>query len=113
MSQSIYHFRSEEDHLAWRTIGFAARQALELGLHRNKTLAAVSDASSRSLAIRVFWTTFVLDRQWSFATRLSFALVDHDIDPELPEPVSPYYSIEPLHFSNAYCSRTTLRTCDP
>jgi hypothetical protein len=28
-----------------------------------------------------------LDRRWSFGTSLSFALVDRDIDPELPEPV--------------------------
>jgi regulator of sirC expression with transglutaminase-like and TPR domain len=40
------------------------------------------------MAARVFWVIYVLDRRWSFGTSLSFALVDRDIDPELPEPVS-------------------------
>ncbi|CAK7208157.1 hypothetical protein SCUCBS95973_000006 [Sporothrix curviconia] len=70
---SIYYFHCGDDLLAWRTIGIAARGALELGLHRKKSLFDIfKDEKSRRLAIRVFC--------------LSFALVDRDVDSELPEP---------------------------
>ncbi|CAG9952790.1 unnamed protein product [Clonostachys rosea f. rosea IK726] len=88
---SIYYFHSDEDLLAWRTIGLAARDALEMGLHRKATiLESFHDDSQRSMAARVFWVIYVLDRRWSFGTSLSFALVDRDIDPELPEPGPDY-----------------------
>ncbi|KAH7144400.1 fungal-specific transcription factor domain-containing protein [Dactylonectria estremocensis] len=84
---SIYYFHCDEELLAWRTIGVAAREALEMGLHRKKSLVDnFKDLESRSLATKVFWCVYVLDRRWSFGTSLSFALVDRDIDPELPEP---------------------------
>src|SRR5882672_2923086 len=86
----MYYFHCDEDLLAWRTIGFAARSALEMGLHRKVTLLEkFCDGPQRSMATRVFWCIYVLDRRWSFGTSLSFALIDRDIDPELPEPVSP------------------------
>lgn len=88
-SKSIYYFHCDEDLLAWRTIGLAAREALVMGLHRKSTLLETfSDEKMRALAVRVFWSIYVLDRRWSFGTSLPFALVDRDIDPELPEPVS-------------------------
>ncbi|PHH71938.1 hypothetical protein CDD82_6245 [Ophiocordyceps australis] len=84
---SIYYFHCDEDLLAWRTIGIAAREALEMGLHRRKSLFDnFKDTGSRRLATRVFWCVYVLDRRWSFGTSLSFALADRDIDPNLPEP---------------------------
>ncbi|KAK6080069.1 fungal specific transcription factor domain-containing protein [Seiridium cupressi] len=45
-----------------------------------------NDLEHRSLAVRVFWCIYVLDRRWSFGTGLSFALIDRDLDPRLPEP---------------------------
>lgn len=88
-SQSIFYFHAGEDLLAWRTIGIAAREALEMGLHRKRSLLDnFKDSDSRRLATRVFWCVYVLDRRWSFGTSLSFALVDKDVDPELPKPVS-------------------------
>ncbi|KAL7905163.1 hypothetical protein GGI35DRAFT_483662 [Trichoderma velutinum] len=84
---SIYYFHIDEDLLAWRTIGVACREALVLGLHRRITLFETFPIKEhRDLAVRVFWTIYVLDRRWSFGTNLSFALVDRDIDTELPEP---------------------------
>lgn len=84
---SIYYFHIDEDLLAWRTIGLACREALVLGLHRRITLfETFPTKEDRDLAVRVFWTIYVLDRRWSFGTNLSFALVDRDIDMELPEP---------------------------
>ncbi|KAH7021489.1 uncharacterized protein B0I36DRAFT_388179 [Microdochium trichocladiopsis] len=84
---SIYYFHIDEDLLAWRTIGLAAREALVMGLHRKTTLEDMfRGPQERRMAIRVFWTIYALDRRWSFGTGLSFALVDSDIDPDLPEP---------------------------
>lgn len=94
LCQSIYYFHCDEDLLAWRTIGLAAREALVLGLHRKGTLIdTFTDKRSRSLAMRTFWCIYALDRRWSFGTSLSFALTDEDIDPELPEPVSTIFSV--------------------
>ena len=59
-----------------------------MGLHRKEALRKMfEDDADRAVATRVFWCVYVLDRRWSFGTSLSFALVDGDIDPELPEPV--------------------------
>ncbi|KHN93830.1 Casein kinase II, regulatory subunit [Metarhizium album ARSEF 1941] len=83
----------DDELLAWRTIGVAAREALEMGLHRRRSLHDnFADAQSRHAALRVFWCCYVLDRRWSFGTSLSFALADRDIDPALLEPDidSPY-----------------------
>lgn len=66
-----------------------------MGLHRKESLEKMfGDRGTRSVATRVFWCVYVLDRRWSFGTSLSFALVDRDIDPELPEPVRPDISKE-------------------
>lgn len=62
---------------------------LEIGLHRQAILLEnFKGHKERDLAVRTFWCVYVLDRRWSFGTSLSFALIDKDIDPELPEPVS-------------------------
>ncbi|KAK9783559.1 hypothetical protein SCAR479_00118 [Seiridium cardinale] len=84
---SIYHFHCDEELLAYRSIGISTRMVLELGLHRRRSLYEnYPDLGHRSLAVRVFWCIYVLDRRWSFGTGLSFALIDHDLDPRLPEP---------------------------
>lgn len=59
-----------------------------MGLHRNNVLHRdFPDHDERSLALKLFWSIFVLDRRWSFGTGLPFAIQDADIDPSLPEPV--------------------------
>ncbi|KAF6818208.1 fungal specific transcription factor [Colletotrichum plurivorum] len=88
VQKSIYYFFSDEELLAWRNIGIAARSALEMGLHQNLSLTEnFPNPEDRSLAVRVFWCVYVLDRRWSFGTSLSFALFDRDVDPGLPEPL--------------------------
>ncbi|KAJ6789233.1 hypothetical protein PWT90_05077 [Aphanocladium album] len=83
---SIYYFHSDDELLAWRTIGVAAREALEMGLHHKRSLYDnFADTVSRQKALRVFCCCYILDRRWSFGTSLSFALVDGDIDPSLLE----------------------------
>ena len=74
---------------AYRILGFASRQCLEIGLHRRQTLMdAFPNEEERSWALKLFWSIYVLDRRWSFGTGMPFALQDADIDPQLPEPVS-------------------------
>ncbi|KAF2472177.1 uncharacterized protein BDR25DRAFT_284704 [Lindgomyces ingoldianus] len=84
---AMYHFHRDDEALAWRIIGLAARQCLELGLHRRETYNTVfADPEEQSSAIRTFWSVYVLDRRWSFGTGMPFALQDADIDPNLPKP---------------------------
>jgi hypothetical protein len=84
----MYYFHRDDEALAWRIIGMAARQCLELGLHRRETYDALfPDAEERATAIRTFWSVYVLDRRWSFGTGMPFAIQDADIDPNLPKPV--------------------------
>ncbi|KAF4455620.1 Activator of stress proteins 1 [Fusarium austroafricanum] len=103
---SIYYFHAGEELLAWRSIGIAARQALEMGLHRKRSLLDnFKDTDSRRLATRVFWCVYVLDRRWSFGTSLSFALVDKDVDPELPKPDEEYLYLQCMVGYGQLCSR--------
>lgn len=84
---AMYHFHRDDESLAWRIIGLAARQCMELGLHRRETYGTIfSDEEERSSAVRSFWSVYVLDRRWSFGTGMPFALQDADIDPQLPKP---------------------------
>lgn len=88
-SQAQYHFHTDDEVLAYRVIGLAARLSLEMGLHRRESLAKkVQDEKRRSQATRLFWSIYVLDRRWSFGTGMPFAIRDDDIDPVLPKPVS-------------------------
>ncbi|KAG7417671.1 hypothetical protein DER46DRAFT_118432 [Fusarium sp. MPI-SDFR-AT-0072] len=103
---SIYYFHAGEELLAWRSIGIAARQALEMGLHRKRSLLDnFKDTDSRRLATRVFWCVYVLDRRWSFGTSLSFALVDKDVDPELPKPDEEYLYLQCMVGYGQLCSK--------
>jgi hypothetical protein len=72
--------------MAWRTIGIAARQCLELGLHNVQGYSNFDEAGSRA-ALVLFWSVFALDRRWSFGTGLPFSIQEEDIDISLPEPV--------------------------
>lgn len=79
----------EEAH-AYRITGLAARQCLELGLHRRQSLMKLFPSDEeRSWVTKLFWSIYVLDRRWSMGTGMPFALQDADIDPNLPEPVCP------------------------
>jgi len=85
----MYHFHCDDESLAWRLIGQAARLAMELGLHRHETYATIFPSDSeRNKATVLFWSIYVLDRRWSFGTGMPFAMQDADIDPMLPKSVS-------------------------
>jgi hypothetical protein len=103
---SNYYFHCDDELLAWRTIGLAARAALETGMHREHTLFAnFRDPGLRAQAIRTFWCVYVLDRRWSFGTGLPFALPDTDIDPELPEPADDFSYLRCLVGYGRLCSK--------
>ncbi|KAH9869970.1 hypothetical protein J1614_006891 [Plenodomus biglobosus] len=103
---SLYFCHTSEEVFAWRAIGYAARQCLELGLHRKQSLMEnFKDERSRNLAVQVFWVVYELDRRWSFGTSLSFALNDRDIDPQLPEPGREFPYLKCMVSFARICSR--------
>jgi hypothetical protein len=104
--QSLYFCHTSEELFAWRAIGRAARQALEMGLHRKQSLVDnFKDHSARELAVQVFWVVYELDRRLSFGTSLSFALNDRDIDPQLPEPGTGHPYLKAMITYARLCSR--------
>jgi hypothetical protein len=87
--QATYHFHTDDDAMAYRVIGLAARMCLELGFHRRDALMKSFPNEEQWPSItRIFWTIYSLDRRWSLGTGLPFVIQDEDIDPNLPEPVS-------------------------
>lgn len=103
---SIYFCHTEEELFAWRAVGRACRQALEMGLHRKQSLLDnFKDAEERRLATKVFWTVYELDRRWSFGTSLSFAIHDHDIDTPLPNAQNSDHYFEHTVSYAKLCSR--------
>lgn len=109
--QSLYQFYRSEDVLAWRTVGLAALIALELGWHlRTPHDDMLYNNTTRQHAIRLFWCIYIFDRRCSFNTGLPFAVNDSEIDPELPEPVSPAH-LPSLLASTASKSAMLTRLC--
>ncbi|KAF3041109.1 hypothetical protein E8E12_006696 [Didymella heteroderae] len=103
---SLYFCHTEEELFAWRAIGRACRQALEMGLHRKQSLQDnFKDPEERKLAVQVFWVVYELDRRWSFGTSLSFAFNDRDIDTQLPEPGKAYPYLKGMIAYARLCSR--------
>ena len=105
----MYHFTRDDEGLAWRMIGLAARHCLELGLHRRETYATLfPDPDEQASAIRIFWSVYVLDRRWSLGTGMPFALQDADMDHNLPKPVcrNPHASFYPF-----LCIYTDMYVC--
>ncbi|KAL2833256.1 fungal-specific transcription factor domain-containing protein [Aspergillus cavernicola] len=84
---ATYHFHTDEDALAYRIIGVAARMCLEMGLHRRDALAKTFPNEVQwPEVVKIFWAIYSLDRRWSFGTGLPFVIQDEDIDPNLPDP---------------------------
>lgn len=83
-----YRFLANEEVLAWRVMGQVARLCLEMGLHRRDGIMKIPGEQDRRNALNTFWSSYVLDRRWSFGTGFPFAVHDDKIDPGLPYPVS-------------------------
>ncbi|DAA73720.1 TPA_exp: putative C6 transcription factor [Trichophyton benhamiae CBS 112371] len=84
---ATYHFHTDDEVLAYRMVGLAARMCIEMGLHRRdavlKTFHSPEDITT---VYRIFWSVYTLDKRWAFGTGLPFVIQDEDIDPCLPEP---------------------------
>lgn len=86
---ATYHFHTDDDAMAYRVIGLAARMCLELGLHRRDALKKTFPNEHQWPDVsKIFWSIYSLDRRWSLGTGLPFVIQDEDIDPNLPEPDS-------------------------
>ncbi|ETI29038.1 hypothetical protein G647_01491 [Cladophialophora carrionii CBS 160.54] len=84
---SISYFCQDEEILAWRTVGLAARLSQEIDLHRLGTILTTTRAGDEGVRIiRLFWSIYILDRRWSLGTGLPFTIKDSDIDMSLPKP---------------------------
>ncbi|CAG8147797.1 unnamed protein product [Penicillium nalgiovense] len=84
---ATYHYHTDDDAMAYRLIGLAARMCLEMGLHRRDALVkSFPDEVQWDEITRLFWSVYSLDRRWSLGTGLPFVIQDEDIDPNLPEP---------------------------
>ncbi|KAJ5144062.1 uncharacterized protein N7515_002849 [Penicillium bovifimosum] len=83
---ATYHFHTDDDAMAYRLIGLAARMCLEMGLHRRDALVKSFPNEQWVDITRLFWSIYSLDRRWSLGTGLPFVIQDEDIDPNLPEP---------------------------
>lgn len=84
--QAQYHFNQDDEVQAYRITGIASRLCLEMGLHRRETLTKAFTTEEECIwALKLFWTIYVADRRFSFATGMPFAIQDADIDRLLPE----------------------------
>lgn len=93
-----YRYYSNDEVLAWRVMGQVVRLCVELGIHQKRGLMRIKDETERKNALNSFWSAYVLDRRWGFATGLPFAVQDDEIDPELPFPVSERFDPGPRVF---------------
>ncbi|KAJ5495676.1 hypothetical protein N7539_000792 [Penicillium diatomitis] len=86
---ATYHFHTDDDAMAYRLIGLAARMCLEMGLHRRDALTkSFPNETQRNEVVTLFWSVYSLDRRWSLGTGLPFVIQDEDVDSNLPEPDS-------------------------
>ncbi|PGH27101.1 hypothetical protein AJ80_01288 [Polytolypa hystricis UAMH7299] len=84
---AAYHFHTDDDLMAYRFAGYAARMCLELGLHRRDALLkSFPDEEEAASVIKLFWSIYSLDRRWAFGAGLPFVIQDEDIDSSLPRP---------------------------
>lgn len=111
--QATYHFHTDDDAMAYRVVGLAARMCFELGLHRRDALKVSFPIEDQWPDVsKVFWSVYILDRRWSLGTGLPFGIQDEDIDPNLPGPVSFlwYLSILSLAIDSIIGRITTVLT---
>ncbi|KAK1782420.1 hypothetical protein QBC45DRAFT_368205 [Copromyces sp. CBS 386.78] len=94
-----YKFFSNDELAAWRIMGQLMRLCFELGLHRREGIDKITDPQDRRNALNTFWSAYVLERRWSFATGLPFVCHDDKIDPKLPYPDDHPYLVAMITYS--------------
>ncbi|KAL1872191.1 hypothetical protein Plec18167_006794 [Paecilomyces lecythidis] len=103
---ATYYFHTDNEIMAYRLIGMAARMCFELGLHRRDALLkAFPNEEQCSEVVRIFWSIYSLDRRWSIGTGLPFVFQDEDIDPNLPEPDDTVPYLRCMVVYNRLCSK--------
>ncbi|KAK3998102.1 putative fungal-specific transcription factor [Cladorrhinum sp. PSN332] len=108
---SGYRYLSNDEILAWRVVGHVARLCLELGLHRRDGLLKIKDPQVRRNALLTFWSSYVLDRRWSFSTGLPFVCHDDKIDPSLPYPDDYPFLVAMIGYSRLSAKIWSLVDC--
>ncbi|KAK2875365.1 hypothetical protein FQN49_001659 [Arthroderma sp. PD_2] len=84
---ATYHFHTDDEVLAYRMVGIAARMCIEMGLHRRDAVLKTFHTPEDLITVnRIFWSVYTLDKRWAFGTGLPFVIQDEDIDPCLPDP---------------------------
>ena len=86
--QCLYHYHAHQWRIAWRLLGNVTRIILELGLNQRVVLdRSFPDNRSRSQALTMLWSVFVLERQLRYSLGLTITTQDFVLDPALPDPV--------------------------
>ncbi|PHH69467.1 hypothetical protein CDD82_7745 [Ophiocordyceps australis] len=105
---AVYRFLSNDESLAWRVMGHVMRLCFELELHLKRGLMSISSQEERTRTLNNFWSAYVLDHMFSFATNLPFAVSHDQIDPQLPLPDEHPYLVAMIS-----CSRIAAKIWRP
>ncbi|KIX00656.1 uncharacterized protein Z518_09721 [Rhinocladiella mackenziei CBS 650.93] len=81
---ALFHYSVDEELKASRYVCLASRRCLEMGLHRREMLLKhFRDEHARKLALRIFWSVFMLDRRSSLGLGVPYVIQDSPVDPSL------------------------------
>ncbi|KAH6675318.1 fungal-specific transcription factor domain-containing protein, partial [Plectosphaerella plurivora] len=81
---ALYSLETNRRHAACTFVGTALRLATIMGLHINISQAQLPDPELREHRIRVWWSTYILDRLLSSKIGLPLLISDEDILADLP-----------------------------
>ncbi|KAK5462813.1 hypothetical protein LTS15_002525 [Exophiala xenobiotica] len=79
----VHSMRSPSGTSVWHLCGLALRQCLELGLHKQRVVAAHQIAQDQKRK-RLFWSAFIFERKTALVLGRPFAISDKEIDADLP-----------------------------
>ncbi|KIW99466.1 uncharacterized protein Z518_11205 [Rhinocladiella mackenziei CBS 650.93] len=83
---ALYHYHLDDEVRTGRFSGFAARLCLEMGLHRREIVEKTfPNPEERSVALRTFWSVYMLERRTSLDLGIPFYIQDSYVHPSLFE----------------------------
>lgn len=88
-SKAIYSFFLDRRHSGYALISDAARNGVTIGMHHNIPKAQLPDEVEREHRVRLWWTIYILDREWSAKLGFPIQLLDKDIYISMPSEISP------------------------
>ncbi|KAH8809356.1 hypothetical protein F5884DRAFT_402627 [Xylogone sp. PMI_703] len=84
---ALLYFHLDDERQAGRATSIAARQCLELGLNQAETFKKqFIDGRDRSIAVKLFWSIYILDKRLCTNLGVPFVIQDSDIDALVPQP---------------------------